>query len=81
MTKVEEIRRGLRDMVLEQVEKVNAVVGDQMLYVNESAGLFSLYGRPAPKALDRLMAREKADIEGFMKVWLRLDQAVKGAEV
>ena len=78
MTQVEKIRRKLRDMVLEQVEKVNRSVSDRMLYVTEGAGLFMLFGRPAPKAKDRLMSCVSADIDGFAKLWLRLNQAAEG---
>ena len=76
-----QIVRTLREMVLTQVEAVNGAVGSPMLYANECAGHLFLFGNPGGGHIDRLMACVPLDIEGLMKVWFRLEKAVKEDEV
>ena len=75
------IALALREMVLDQIGKINEAVGKQLLYANECAGHLFLFGNPGGGHIDRLMACVPLDIEGLMKVWFRLEKAVKEDEV
>ena len=70
------IALALREMVLDQIGKINDAAGTELLYVNECAGHLFLYGNPGGGHIDRLMACVPLDVEGLAGLWYRLEKEV-----
>ena len=70
------IALALREMVLDQVGRINDAAGTELLYVNECAGHLFLYGNPGGGHIDRLMACVPEDVEGLASLLYKLEKEV-----
>ncbi len=68
---------GLRARAVSLVEQINREAGQAMLYFNECAGIWFLYGRPQETAVDKLLLYGASDVEGFARLVARLESEVE----